>query len=144
MVFTLTIPPNGGISANDGIWKKIFGGPNLATKERGVKRNCQECGAVFYDLLNDPIICPKCGSEYDPEAILKSRKTRLPAEEQEVKIENEDAGVTEEDDIAGVELDDDEDVILPDVDDDEQGVSGVEDEPLISEEEVDEELIDED
>ena len=116
----------------------------MATKERGVKRNCQECGAVFYDLLNDPIICPKCGSEYDPEAILKSRKTRLPATEQEVKIENEDAGVTEEDDIAGVELDDDEDVILPDVDDDEQGVSGVEDESLISEEEVDEELIDED
>ena len=116
----------------------------MATKERGVKRNCQECGAVFYDLLNDPIICPKCGSEYDPEAILISRKTRLPATEQEVKIENADAGVTEEDDIAGVELDDDEDVILPDVDDDEQRVSGVEDEALISEEEVDEELIDED
>ena len=125
-------------------FENCCGGLNLATKERGVKRNCQACGAVFYDLLNDPIICPKCGSEYDPEAILKSRKTRLPAEEQEVKIENEDAGVTEEDDIAGVELDDDEDVILPDVDDDEQGVSGVEDEPLISEEEVDEELIDED
>ena len=116
----------------------------MATKERGVKRNCHECGAVFYDLLNDPIICPKCGSEYDPEAILKSRKTRLPAAEEEVKIENEDAGVTEEDDIAGVELGDDENVILSDVDDDEQGVSSVEDEPLISEEEVDEELIDED
>ena len=116
----------------------------MAIKERGVKRNCQECGAVFYDLLNDPIICPKCGSEYDPEAILKSRKTRLPAAEEEVKIENGDAGITDEDDIAGVGLDDDEDVILPDVDDDEQGVSDVDDEPLISEEEVDEELIDED
>ena len=116
----------------------------MATKERGVKRNCQECGAVFYDLLNDPIICPKCGSEYDPEAILKSRKTRLPATEQEVKIENEDAGATEEDDIAGVELDDDEDVILPDVDDEEQDVSVVEDEPLISDADVDDELIDDD
>ena len=116
----------------------------MAIKERGVKRNCQACGAAFYDLLNDPIICPKCGSEYDPEAILKSRKTRLPAAEEEVKIENEDAGITDEDDIAGVGLDDDEDVILPDVDDDEQGVSDVDDEPLISEEEVDEDLIDED
>ena len=116
----------------------------MAIKERGVKRNCQACGAVFYDLLNDPIICPKCGSEYDPEAILKSRKTRLPAEEEAVKIENEDAGVTEEDDIAGVELDDDEDVILPDVDDEEQDVSVVEDEPLISDEDVDDELIDDD
>ena len=116
----------------------------MAIKERGVKRNCQACGAVFYDLLNDPIICPKCGSEYDPEAILKSRKTRLPAEEAGEKIENEDAGVTEEDDIAGVELDDDEDVILPDVDDEEQDVSVVEDEPLISDEDVEDELIDDD
>ena len=116
----------------------------MAIKERGVKRNCQACGAVFYDLLNDPIICPKCGSEYDPEAILKSRKTRLPAEEVAEKIENEDAGVTEEDNIAGVELDDDEDVILPDVDDEEQDVSVVEDEPLIADEDVEDELIDDD
>ena len=116
----------------------------MAIKERGVKRNCQACGAVFYDLLNDPIICPKCGSQYDPEAILKSRKTRLPAAEDDVKIENEDTAVTDEDDIAGVELDDEEDVILPDVDDDEQGVSDVEDEPLISDEEVEEELINDD
>ena len=116
----------------------------MAIKERGVKRNCQACGVVFYDLLNDPIICPKCGGKYDPEAILKSRKTRLPAAEEDVKIENEDAGVTEEDDIAGVELDDGEDVILPDVDDDEQGVSVVEDEPLISDEEVEEKSINDD
>ena len=50
----------------------------MAIKERGVKRTCQACGGIFYDLLNDPIICPKCGAEYDPESILKSRKTRLP------------------------------------------------------------------
>ena len=116
----------------------------MAIKERGVKRNCQACGAAFYDLLNDPIICPKCGSEYDPEAILKSRKTRLPAEEAAAEVENEDAGVTEEDNIAGVELDDDEDVILPDVDDEEQDVSVVEDEPLISDEDVEDELIEDD
>ena len=117
----------------------------MAIKERGVKRNCQACGVVFYDLLNDPIICPKCGSEYDPEAILKSRKTRLPAAEEAVKIETEDSGVTDEDDIAGVELDDDEDVILPDVDNDEEGDVGVVDEePLISDEQVEDELIDDD
>ena len=114
----------------------------MAIKERGVKRNCQACGAVFYDLLNDPIICPKCGSQYDPEAILKSRKTRLPAAEEEVKIESEGAGVTDEGDIPGVELDDDEDVILPDVDDEEGDVGVVDDEPLISDEEVEDELID--
>ena len=46
----------------------------MAIKERGVKRTCQACGGVFYDMLNDPIICPKCGAGYDPEAILKDNE----------------------------------------------------------------------
>jgi uncharacterized protein (TIGR02300 family) len=40
----------------------------------GTKRTCQSCAAHFYDLRKDPIICPKCGATYDPEAILKSRR----------------------------------------------------------------------
>ena len=50
--------------------------------EWGVKRTCQSCGAVFYDLRRDPITCPKCGTEHDPEAVLKSRRGRAaPVEE---------------------------------------------------------------
>ena len=116
----------------------------MAIKERGVKRTCQACGGVFYDLLNDPIICPKCGAEYDPESILKSRKTRLPTiGEEEVKIENDDADASDDNDIAEVELgEDNDDVILPDVDD--EDVDVVEDDPLISDEDPNEELIDND
>ena len=35
-------------------------------KERGTKRTCQngECGARFYDLNRNPIVCPICGSKY--------------------------------------------------------------------------------
>jgi uncharacterized protein (TIGR02300 family) len=51
----------------------------MVKPEWGVKRICHSCGAPFYDLRHDPIVCPKCGSEYDPEAILKSRRTRAPA-----------------------------------------------------------------
>jgi uncharacterized protein (TIGR02300 family) len=40
----------------------------------GLKRACQACGARFYDLQRDPISCPKCGAEYDPEVLLKSRR----------------------------------------------------------------------
>jgi uncharacterized protein (TIGR02300 family) len=29
----------------------------------GTKRLCPHCGAKFYDLDKDPIVCPKCGSE---------------------------------------------------------------------------------
>ena len=120
----------------------------MAIKERGVKRTCQACGGVFYDLLNDPIICPKCGAEYDPESILKSRKTRLPTTgEGAVKIESDDADASDENDIAEVELEDDnDDVILPDVDDADADadVDVVEDDPLISDEDPNEELIDND
>ncbi len=33
---------------------------------RGTKRTCQsdECGARFYDLNRDPIVCPICGTIY--------------------------------------------------------------------------------
>jgi len=40
----------------------------MATKQaRGTKRTCQsdECGARFYDLNRDPIVCPICGSIYE-------------------------------------------------------------------------------
>ncbi len=39
----------------------------MSSKElRGTKRTCQnsECGARFYDLNRDPIVCPICTSVY--------------------------------------------------------------------------------
>lgn len=37
----------------------------MATKQsRGTKRTCQNCDERFYDLGNDPIICPFCNSKY--------------------------------------------------------------------------------
>jgi uncharacterized protein (TIGR02300 family) len=54
----------------------------MVKPEWGVKRICHSCGAPFYDLRKDPIVCPKCGATYDPEAILKSRRTRAPVVEE--------------------------------------------------------------
>jgi uncharacterized protein (TIGR02300 family) len=31
---------------------------------RGVKRVCRSCGARFYDLAREPIVCPLCRAEY--------------------------------------------------------------------------------
>jgi len=44
--------------------------------EWGTKRICHNCGARFYDLHRDPIVCPKCGTTFDPEALLRSRRSR--------------------------------------------------------------------
>ncbi len=32
----------------------------MAKPELGTKRLCTNCGAKFYDLNKDPIVCPKC------------------------------------------------------------------------------------
>jgi uncharacterized protein (TIGR02300 family) len=42
----------------------------------GTKRTCQSCGARFYDMRRDPIVCPKCQAVYDPELVLKARRGR--------------------------------------------------------------------
>ena len=89
--------------------------------KRGIKRICQDCGALYYDLEKDPIICPKCGVEFDPEAILKSRRTRplVPDNRENQQSDDEEtdnAGDIEEvettiEDVEGDDVGD----ILPDV-----------------------------
>lgn len=56
----------------------------MANPEWGTKRVCQSCGTKFYDLLREPIVCPKCRTEFDPEAFLKTRRSRsaIPAEKE--------------------------------------------------------------
>ena len=53
----------------------------LAKPEWGTKRICQSCTSKFYDFGRLPIVCPSCGTEYDPEAILKSRRGRTASRE---------------------------------------------------------------
>jgi uncharacterized protein (TIGR02300 family) len=36
----------------------------VARPELGTKRLCGSCGAKFYDLSKDPIVCPKCGTTF--------------------------------------------------------------------------------
>jgi uncharacterized protein (TIGR02300 family) len=37
----------------------------VAKPELGTKRLCGSCGAKFYDLSKDPIVCPKCGTVFE-------------------------------------------------------------------------------
>ena len=85
--------------------------------ERGIKRICQECGALYYDLEKDPIICPKCGAEFDPEAILKSRRTRpLVSDSQEnQKAEDEETDNSEDLDEVETTIEDDEEGVVGDI-----------------------------
>ena len=95
-------------------------------KDRGTKRTCQngDCGARFYDLNRNPVLCPICGSKYaiahSPTAAAAiaqeeraQRKMKKPEfepvkAEAEAEVEAEDALVdveTDEADDAGAEAD---------------------------------------
>jgi uncharacterized protein (TIGR02300 family) len=52
--------------------------PTVAKPELGTKRLCGSCGAKFYDLSKDPIVCPKCGTVFEVVA-LTSRGRPEPA-----------------------------------------------------------------
>ena len=43
--------------------------------EWGTKRQCPNCGELFYDLGKDsPVACSECGEEWSPEPVLKSKQ----------------------------------------------------------------------
>jgi uncharacterized protein (TIGR02300 family) len=48
----------------------------LANPELGAKQICPNCQSKFYDLGRRPASCPKCGTQFDPEEALKTRRVR--------------------------------------------------------------------
>lgn len=50
----------------------------MARPEFGAKRQCQNCGSKFFDLNKDPIVCPKCGTVFQP-MVAASRPSRASA-----------------------------------------------------------------
>ena len=54
----------------------------MAKPELGAKRQCQACGAKFFDLNREPIVCPKCGTVFHGAA-----RARAPVKEDEEDAE---------------------------------------------------------
>ena len=67
----------------------------MAKAKLGTKRSCTSCGLRYYDLNKTPITCPSCNAEYDPESLLKTRKSRQPS-----KAANDDEGSASESEVA--------------------------------------------
>jgi uncharacterized protein (TIGR02300 family) len=51
----------------------------VARAEWGLKRTCLSCGARFYDLQREPIVCPACGAVFDAATQSKPRRGRSAA-----------------------------------------------------------------
>ena len=64
----------------------------MAKPELGTKRLCTNCGAKFYDLSKDPIVCPKCHTVMEVAAVntrarpepVAAARAPAPAPEEEV------------------------------------------------------------
>jgi uncharacterized protein (TIGR02300 family) len=113
--------------------------------ELGTKRTCPSCAARFYDLMKNPITCPKCGASFVAEVLLPSKgdsssqapaKPRPPVLEPEVEpvpdvelVSLEEAETPAEDETAAIE-----DVDLGE----EVPVEGEEDDVFLEAEEEDE------
>ena len=91
----------------------------MAKPDMGTKRQCQVCGTKFFDMNRDKIVCPKCGSVFQPAppargaaaaraAARNDEEKEVEAEPDTVSLEEADApedGAVVADD---VEVDDDE------------------------------------
>lgn len=58
----------------------------MAKPELGAKRQCQNCGAKFFDLNRDPILCPKCGTAFQPPALSRSAARAVVADDEETDL----------------------------------------------------------
>jgi uncharacterized protein (TIGR02300 family) len=84
----------------------------VAKPELGNKHQCQHCGARFFDLNKNPIVCPKCGTIFHATPLSRAAQRAAAAEDEEpdpvvgaelVSLEDADAG---DDKIAAVADDD--------------------------------------
>jgi uncharacterized protein (TIGR02300 family) len=94
--------------------------------EWGLKRICPNCGTRYYDFRKEPPACPACGTVYDPEALLKSRRARPGMAEEPRKAAGKAAAIVADfDDV--IPPDAEEADLVPDAAEDVEDVEDVED-----------------
>ncbi|MDP2123995.1 MAG: TIGR02300 family protein [Parvibaculum sp.] len=117
----------------------------MSKPELGTKRDCPSCGAKFYDLNKNPVVCPKCKHEYVPDTGAKAKRAK-PVEKPKEKplkrvvvddgdtvsldaMRDEELAVDDDDidvDVdVEVEDDDADDAFLPDDEDEDDDVTGI-------------------
>jgi uncharacterized protein (TIGR02300 family) len=102
----------------------------VAKPELGTKRLCANCGAKFYDLSKDPIVCPKCNTLFVPPVAARAR------------TEVASAPTSPEEEVAAPEVAEAEFVSLEDADKESEGAKGAVAEGAEEDVEVDDESLD--
>ncbi|HUS54823.1 MAG TPA: TIGR02300 family protein [Thermohalobaculum sp.] len=95
----------------------------MSKAEWGVKRTCITCRARFYDLMREPIVCPKCGAELDITVLLKPKRAKPTAKAAAPKAAIKDIDLIDDEvevDDDSLDDDDDDDAVVAVTDDDEE------------------------
>ena len=93
----------------------------MAKPEWGTKRICLNCGARFYDMNRDPIVCPACSTVLDPIAQSRPRRARAAPKLAAVAVvDAEQAAIAEPDEEVEVEEDEEEVVAVAAAEDEEE------------------------
>src|SRR5262245_25912644 len=82
------------------------GNRTVAKPELGTKRLCGNCGAKFYDLSKDPIVCPKCHTVMALAAMTARSRPEPVAAARPVAARQEETVVPETQDAEFVSLED--------------------------------------
>ena len=90
----------------------------MVKPEWGLKRTCNSCGAKFYDLCRDPIICPKCDATVDPVAVARTQRVKTPPPVAKEAPPKPEAKIDIDDDDDDIDVADDDVLDLDDDDDD--------------------------
>lgn len=91
----------------------------MAKPELGIKRQCLSCGAKFYDLNRDPILCPKCGAHFQVQQLVRRGEAAKVADDDDAAVDpvgavlvplEEAEGDTPDKDLPGDDIDLGEDI----------------------------------
>ncbi len=109
----------------------------MVKAEWGLKRICPNCGTRYYDFNKEPATCPACGTAYDPEALLKSRRARPGVIEESRKAAAKATSRTADfEDVTAVDPDDAD--LVPEAGEDEDGAPLIEDAAELGEDTIEE------
>jgi uncharacterized protein (TIGR02300 family) len=110
----------------------------LSKPELGTKHQCQNCGAKFFDLNKDPIVCPKCGTVFQVAAASRARPAAKAEEEEETEVATP-AGVevVSLDEVEAGEEKAAAEPVVDDIDVEEDAEEDAADDPFLEEEEED-------
>ena len=132
----------------------------MAKPEWGKKRICLACNTKYYDLNKSPIICPSCGSEFDPDIYLKSRKgknlsTKAVSEKNQnmsedisniddIETDSDNEAVTDDDHLIEINKDNQDTEAEAEVElNIDEDISFIDEDDINEDDEVNEEIIDE-